>query len=242
MIYLRSTIFLAGQVLFTLVFFPLSLISIGMPPLRRSRFIAIWARFVIWWLRQTCNLTFRVEYEAPLPESAGIFLSKHQSAWETIAFQCILPPHAWVLKRELLWIPVFGWGLALTRPVAIDRDSGRKSLEQVVEQGRKKLAEGRWVLVFPEGTRMPPGEHGRFNVGAGLLAQKTSADVVPIAHNAGSCWPKRGFLKKSGSISVVIGKSISTDGKNARQINQQAEAWIQKTMHRIENDLNKNSG
>jgi 1-acyl-sn-glycerol-3-phosphate acyltransferase len=205
-----------------------------MRPIARARFIALWARFITWWLGFTCGLHYQIQYESPLPAKAGVFLVKHQSAWDTIVLQALLPPHAWVLKRELFWIPIFGWGLALSRPIAIDRSTGRRALDQVIKQGKQKLAEGRWVLVFPEGTRIAPGKHGEYKVGGSLLAEKAGVDAVPIAHNAGTYWPKRGFLKKPGVITAVIGSAISTKNKKARQVNAEAERWIRATMKRLE--------
>ena len=181
----------------------------------------------------TCQLNYSVERTEPLPTRAAVVLSKHQSAWETIAFQLIFPPQAWVLKRELLWIPFFGWGLAASRPVAINRSSGARALEEVVRQGKKRLSEGRWVIVFPEGTRMRPGEHGRYNPGGALLATRAGAPVVPVAHNAGEFWPKRGFLKHPGTIRVSIGPVIETQGKRAKEVSTQAELWIEESMSRI---------
>ncbi len=159
-------------------------------------------------LKHLCGLDYRVEGREHLPGGAAIILSKHQSAWETIAFQEIFPPQTWVLKRELMWIPLFGWALALLRPIAIDRSAGRKAIEQVIEQGRERLQSGIWVVVFPEGTRVAPGTRKRYGMGGAVLAAETGYPVVPVAHNAGSFWPRRGFLKRPGTVRVVIGPVI----------------------------------
>jgi 1-acyl-sn-glycerol-3-phosphate acyltransferase len=161
-------------------------------------------------------------------------LSKHQSAWETLAFQEIFPPFVFILKRELLWIPLFGWGLALLKPIAIDRDAGRRALDQVVSQGRARLEQGIWVVVFPEGTRVAPGHRRRYKSGGAALAAETGYPVVPVAHNAGVFWPKRSFIKKPGTIRVVIGPPIPTKGKSADEVLDQAEEWIEQTMARLE--------
>lgn len=231
--WVRSLLFTIGQFFAVLVYCPIAIMSFPLPPLTRSRVISQWARFTIWWLRVTCRLDYTVEMTQSLPNRPSVILSKHQSAWETIAFQLIFPPQAWVLKRELLLIPFFGWGLAASRPVAIDRRSGTRALDEVVRQGRERLAEGRWVVVFPEGTRMQPGERGRYNPGGALLATKAQAPVVPVAHNAGEFWPRRGFLKRPGTIRVVIGPAIEPQGKRAKEVNAQAEKWIEETMSRL---------
>ena len=155
-----------------------------------------------------------------------MLIANHQSAWETLCFQLIFPPQSYILKWQLLWIPFFGWGLAANRPVAINRSQKVRAMEQLLKQGTVRLNEGRWLVVFPEGTRMPPGRPGKFQPGGALVAAKTGAPVVPVAHNAGVFWPKNGFLKHPGVIRVRIGEAIQSKGKKARQINAQAEAWI----------------
>ncbi|MDT8311035.1 MAG: lysophospholipid acyltransferase family protein, partial [Methylophaga sp.] len=136
--------------------------------------------------------------------------------------------------RELLWLPFFGWGLASLNPIAIDRKAGRKALAQVIEQGKERLASGAWVVVFPEGTRMPVGTLGRFGIGGARLAVEAGVPVVPVAHNAGHLWPKRGFLKKPGVIKMQIGAKITTQGQSAASINQQAESWMAEAMTQLE--------
>jgi 1-acyl-sn-glycerol-3-phosphate acyltransferase len=165
-----------------------------------------------------------------LPNTPSVILSKHQSAWETIVFQQIFPPLSFVLKKNLLYIPFFGWGLALFSPIAIDREAAREALKQIEAQGRERLRTGFWVLIFPEGTRVAPGEAGKFQVGGAWLAVKAGAPVVPVAHNAGRYWPKNGFLKYPGEIVVRIGKPIPSDGRKATQVLAEAEAWITTAM------------
>ena len=233
MIVLRSLCFSLGQVLATLVFAVLALFVAPFPFTVRYRVISQWARFNLWWLTLTCNLRYRVEGAENIPARNGIIFCKHQSAWETLALQCIFPPQVWVLKRELLWIPFFGWGLALLEPIAIDRDSPRRALRQLLEQGAQRLAAGRWVVIFPEGTRVPPGEHRPFQSGGALLAARTGYPVVPVAHNAGEYWPRRSFLKYPGTIRVVIGPPIESAGRSAQEINREAEDWIRARMAEI---------
>ena len=233
MIVLRSLCFSLGQVLATLVFAVLALFVAPFPFTVRYRVISQWARFNLWWLALTCNLRYRVDGAEHIPARNGIIFCKHQSAWETLALQCIFPPQVWVLKRELLWIPFFGWGLALLEPIAIDRDSPRRALRQLLEQGAQRLAAGRWVVIFPEGTRVPPGEHRPFQNGGALLAARTGYPVVPVAHNAGEYWPRRSFLKYPGTIRVVIGPPIESAGRSAQEINCEAEDWIRARMAEI---------
>ena len=231
---LRSTLFLVGQLGTAILFTPFAIIAYPLSPVSRSRFIANWARFVIWWLRVTCGLTHRVTGLENLPQRPSVILSKHQSAWETIAFQLIFPAQAWVLKRELLWIPFFGWGLAATQPIAIDRRYGMRALETVISAGVQRLREGRWVVVFPEGTRLSPGKRRRYNVGGATLAAKAGVPVVPVAHNSGTFWPRRGLVKRPGVIDVVIGHPIEPDGRGPKQVNAEVEAWIEETMAGLE--------
>jgi 1-acyl-sn-glycerol-3-phosphate acyltransferase len=234
-LYLRSAVFNAIMVLSVLIYAPLSLLTFPLPALVRYRFITQWSRFHIWLAWRLCGLRYRVEGKEHLPSGPAIILSKHQSAWETLAFQIIFPPHTWVLKRELIWLPLFGWALALLRPIAIERGAARRAFDQVIRQGRKRLAAGLWVLVFPEGTRMAPRTHGKYKLGGAMLAEATACPVVPVAHNAGTFWPRRGFLKYPGEIRVAIGPLIESSGRNAEEINRLAEEWIEGTMTVLEN-------
>lgn len=216
------------------VYAPLSLLTCVLPFPWRYRLISRWARWQMFSLKHICGLDYRVDGLERLPAGAAVILAKHQSAWETIAFQQIFPPQTWVLKRELMWIPLFGWALALLRPIAIDRSAGRVAIEQVIEQGRERLQSGIWVVVFPEGTRMAPGTRRRYGIGGAALAAESGYPVVPVAHNAGSFWPRRGFLKRPGTIRVVIGPVIDSHGRNAEEIRRQAEEWIENTMAGLE--------
>jgi len=229
-IIVRSFVFLIVQVTSAIIYSLVAILVIPLPPLLRSRIISGWARFIIWCLRLICNLDFRVEGMENFPAGPGVILSKHQSAWETIAYQVIFPPQAWVLKRELLWVPFFGWGLAATGPIAIDRKAGVRALDKVVRDGIDKLHEGRWVVVFPEGTRTSPGERGRYNPGGAMLAVKAQVPVVPVAHNAGVFWSRRGLLKRPGTIQVRVGPVIATAGRRPKQVAAEAEEWIEQAM------------
>lgn len=216
------------------VYAPLSLLTIVLPFPWRYWFISRWACLQLWLLKVLCRLDYSVQGAEHLPPGAAIILSKHQSAWETLAFQKIFPPQTWVLKRELLWVPLFGWALMLLRPIAIDRSAGRRAVEQVVAQGRQRLQSGLWVVVFPEGTRVAPGRRGRYAIGGAVLAAETGYPVVPVAHNAGSFWPRRGFFKKPGTVRVAIGPVIDSRGKSAEEIRKLSEAWIENKMLELE--------
>src|SRR3569833_2900547 len=172
------------------------------------------------------RLHHAVEGREHLPAGAAIVLAKHQSAFETLAFQRIFPPQVWLLKRELLWVPFFGWGLAKQKPIAGDRKATRKALQQLLTIGGARLEHGRWVVIFPEGTRTAPGKKGRYAPGGAMLAARSGYPVVPVAHNAGEFWPRRGFIKRPGTIRIVIGPVIDSRGRSAQEINALAEVWF----------------
>lgn len=234
MIALRSLLFNLVMFVSVAIYAPLMLPTALLPYPLRYRLVSQWARLQAFLLKTLCRLDYRVEGRERLPPGAAIILSKHQSAWETIVFQQIFPPQTWVLKRELMWIPLFGWALALMRPIAIDRSAGRKAVEAVITQGRERLQSGIWVVVFPEGTRVAPGTRKRYAMGGAILAAETGYPVVPVAHNAGSFWLRRGFLKKPGTVRVVIGPVIDPSGRKAEEIIKQAEEWIETTMQGLE--------
>jgi 1-acyl-sn-glycerol-3-phosphate acyltransferase len=223
---LRSLIFTIGQWLYTPVFCILALFTFPFSRIRRNQIISWWARSMLWWLQLTCNIRYEIKGIENIPASPCIILAKHQSAWETLAFQLIFPPQVYVMKRELLWIPFFGWGLAMTSPIAIKRSAGREALKQLVALGKKRLASGLWVVVFPEGTRIAPGQQSKFHIGGAWLASASKATVVPVAHNAGLHWAKNTMLKRPGLITVSIGPAIDCSALKADAVNTQAEAWI----------------
>jgi len=231
---LRSALFNLIMMGTVPIYAPLSLLVFPLPPIARYRFISLWGRFQTWLVGVLCGLKYEIEGRENLPDTTAIIFAKHQSTWETFAFQQIFPPQVWVLKRELLWIPLFGWALKMLDPIAIDRGAGRKAVQQIIEQGRQRLESGRWIIVFPEGTRVAPGEWRRFGIGGAVLAAETGHPVVPVAHDAGYFWPRRGFLKQPGTVRVVIGPAIRSTGKTAEQINREAEAWMRETMARLD--------
>jgi 1-acyl-sn-glycerol-3-phosphate acyltransferase len=230
MLLLRSGLFFIGQVITAPIFTLIAFLALPLNPVTRNVLISGWARSMIWWLRITCNIRHEVTGLENLPDSPSIILSKHQSAWETLAFQAIFPTQVYVLKRELLWIPIFGWGLAMSSPIAIDRSAGREALKKLVANGAARLKSGLWVVIFPEGTRIAPGEKSKYQIGGAWLATHTKTQVVPVAHNAGRYWAKNSFIKKPGIIQLHIGKPIQSAGLKTDALNHQVETWIESEM------------
>jgi 1-acyl-sn-glycerol-3-phosphate acyltransferase len=229
----RSLAFALGQTVATVVFAGAAVLVIPFPYRVRYAVVIRWTDVVLWWLRVTCRLTHEVEGLEHIPGPPAVVLAKHQSAWETLVLPRYFSPQVWVLKRELLWVPFFGWGIATLKPIAIDRRAGREARRQVLEQGQRRLREGLWVVIFPEGTRVAPGERRRYRLGGALLAERTGVPVVPVAHDSGHYWRRRGFLKHPGTIRLVIGPSIATEGRSAAEINRLAEDWIERTVETI---------
>lgn len=227
MTWLRSTLFALALVLITPPYALLALLTFPFAPLQRYRVITGWSRIVLVFARVLLGLHWRVEGREHLPARPSVILSKHQSAWETIAFQAIFPPQSYVLKRELLWIPFFGWGLALMSPIAIDRARGAAALRALIRRGRERLEQGFWIVIFPEGTRVAPGERRPYQLGGAWLASACGAPVVPVSHNAGLYWPRNGFLKHAGTVTVRIGPPIESSERDAKTITAIAESWIE---------------
>jgi len=232
MVTIRSLAYLLAMSLSVVLYsIPLGVLGWAMPTPWLSTLGAQWARFNLFALRALCGLRFRVSGLEHLPNTNTILLSKHQSTWETIAFLAILPaPQTWVVKQELLRVPLFGWSMARFKPIAIDRNAGRKAIRQLLDQGLRALEDGRWVIIFPEGTRVAAGERGHYGMGGALLAEKAGRAVVPVAHNAGSFWARRDIRKYPGVVDVVIGPPIETRGRRAAEINRDVEEWIEETV------------
>lgn len=227
---LRSIAFALAQILITPPYALVALATFPLPRLARYRFISGWAHTMVWLAKVLLGIDFRVLGAENLPKTPAIILSKHQSAWETLAFQVILPPHVMVLKRELLWIPFFGWGLALTSPIAIDRSSGLRALKQLADLGRARLAQGFWIMIYPEGTRTPPGSRGKYHLGGAWLAVDCGAPVVPIAHNAGLLWGRKAFVKRPGTVTVEVGSPIDSRNHTPQSLTAKVEEWIEGRM------------
>ena len=227
MMYIRTLLFYLGEALSTIPFFVISAIALLTPPQRRSKLIAGWAHFVTWWLKVTVGLKHEVIGMENIPQQPCVFACNHQSTWETITTQTFLPPLAWVLKKELLKIPLFGWGLKASGPIAIDRSDRSTALEQVVKQGIEKVAEGRHVLIFPQGTRQSYTEPGRYKKGAATLALAANVPIVPIAHDAGKYWARDNWILKPGTIKCIIGPAIPTAGKTDLELTELVRTWIE---------------
>ncbi|MES9902989.1 MAG: lysophospholipid acyltransferase family protein [Sedimenticola sp.] len=235
MILLRSLIFFFFMVLTTvLIAGPLSIIGILLPFRWRCLVANFWGGINIKLLALICGLRYEISGFERIPKGDAIILSKHQSAWETMALRYLLPPEqAWVAKRELLWVPIFGWAMALVQPIMIDRKSGRKAVRQLLKIGTERLQQGRLVVIFPEGTRVAPGEHKRYGIGGALLAEKSGYPIIPIAHNAGVFWRRRDIKKYPGTIQVVVGPTIESKGLSASEINQKVEEWIEGAVEKL---------
>jgi 1-acyl-sn-glycerol-3-phosphate acyltransferase len=236
----RGPVQLVGSLFFTGFWFawtflyaiPFVVICAVLPFRRRFALARAYAAVVLWVLKWSCGLTYRIE-GAALPEGSHIALWKHSSSWETMAMMVVFPRQVWVLKRELLWIPAVGVAVQQMHAIAIDRAAGHSAVAQVIEQGKTCLEEGDWVMIYPEGTRMPPGETRRYGVSGTLLAIETGHLVVPVAHNAGYYWPRRGLLKKPGVVRVVIGPAFATAGREVRELNEEIQTWVETTVRRL---------
>lgn len=235
MVWLRSLLF---QVYFyvSVCFFALLcfLTSIFPYPVR-FRFARMWGKSMLWGGKVMCGLDYVIEGRENIPDQPSVILIKHTTVFETYAQLAIFPPQTWVLKRELLWIPIFGWGLAAMKPIAIDRDAGRLAVKQVIEQGADRLTQGIWITIFPEGTRVKPGTTKKYGVSGAALARDTGCLIVPVAHNAGDFWPRRGLRKRPGLIRFCIGPVIEPGDKSARELNQEVQDWIETKMREISN-------
>ena len=232
---LRSLLFTTYMMVAACLFGAFMALCFWLPYSAHFAIARAWARSIFWLLARLCGLKFAVEGRERIPEGAHIVMSNHTSAWETVAQFLIFPPQVWVVKRELLWIPFVGWGLKLLRPIAINRGEGHRAVNQVLEQGKSRLADGLWVIIFPEGTRVVAGERRKFGVSGALLAIASGKLIVPFSHNAGAFWPRRGILKKPGTVRVVIGEPIASVGKNARDLTEEVRQAIEAGLARIAN-------
>lgn len=241
-LWVRSITFQVLLVLWVLMLSPPIVLSLVVPDsLARWRFnyaiARVWAAGALWLLRVICGIDYVVHGRAWLPSTASIVLMKHQSAWETIALFRMFPPLCWVLKKELMRVPVLGWCLKALRPIPIDRSRTRQSLQAVTDIGRQRLDDGTWVVIFPEGTRVAPGHSRRYRVGGASLAVASGRAVVPVAHNAGSYWCSGSMLKLPGTITVSIGKPIEPDGLTAEEVLAQTREWIEREQRVLQPNL-----
>lgn len=233
MIFIRSLIFLLLQFIITPVYALIAILTFPFHPITRYRIISGWALTMLWLLRVVCGIRMEVRGRENIPKEPCVVMCKHQSAWETIALQKVFPPQVWVLKRELLWLPFFGWGLAMTSPIAIQRSDGKGAIKQLLAQGKARLQLGFCVIIFPEGTRIPFGQRGKYKVGGALLGLHTGAPVVPVAHNAGRLWGRNAFIKYPGVITMSIGAPLETAGIKAEELTRCVEDWIENEVARL---------
>jgi 1-acyl-sn-glycerol-3-phosphate acyltransferase len=237
-LFLRSLLFALLMVIATIVWAPLCFLFAPLPYPRRYYWTSRWNVFVIWAAKVVCGIRYQVRGFENLPDAPVILLSKHQSAWETIFYLCVMPrPLVFVFKKESTYIPFFGWGIALLRMIPIDRSKGKDAIAQIVAIGRRRLADGQWIIMFPEGTRSAVGSQGKYKGGGTRLAVETNTPVVPIAVNSGECWPRNAFIKKPGLITVSIGKPISPEGLTGAELMQKVETWIESEMRVISPDV-----
>lgn len=229
----RSTLFWIAFL--PMVLFCASLLSLSffMPLGFRIGIIHAWAIYSLASLRLFCGLKYQVEGLENIPDHGFIVMSKHSSTWETIAIQRFFRPMVWVVKRELTWIPFFGWALKSMNAIALNRGTGRKAINQLVRESQVSMDQGRILMLFPEGTRVPPGQSKPFKLGGAIVSQQTGYSVLPIAHNAGEFWPRHSWIKWPGTIRVVIGKPIDPEGKTPEQIIGEVAGWITAECERI---------
>jgi 1-acyl-sn-glycerol-3-phosphate acyltransferase len=233
MTFLRSLLFMAMMVLTTPLIVLALLCVFWLPSRQRRLFVMPWVRLVMWLIQHVLGIDRQVLGAENIPATPCVILCKHQSAWETFALQVIFPLTAFVYKKELHWLPFFGWGIKLMPFVGIDRAAGKAALNQVATRGKQRLAEGYSVVIFPEGTRLPPGQHRRFKIGGAWLAVAAGVPVVPVALNSGEYWQRNAFLKIPGTVTVSIGPPIDPTGQTAEAVNSAAERWIETEMRRI---------
>lgn len=234
MLLLRSLLFTSFFFISTTLYaIGVLLVAWALPFSSRWAIARSWAWLNLGALKVLCNLDFVVEGREHIPPGAHVAMWKHSSTWETIAQALVFPAQAWVLKRELMLIPIVGWALRFMQPIAINRAAGGSAVKQVIAQGRERLASGRWVVIFPEGTRTREGESRKYGLSGFALAHAAGVKIVPVAQNAGCFWPRRGWLKKAGTVRVVIGPAIDTSGHDARELSDIVKQWIDTTTARI---------
>lgn len=233
----RSTLFMAYAIVWSVLSAPLVVIA---GPLLGGvwayRFGRVWRLGTQWGVENLLGIRARVIGRENMPAEACVIMAKHQSAWETMTLQDCVPDGAFcvfVLKKELLKLPLVGWGLAAMKMISIDRTAGKNALDQVVTQGGERLKQGFYVIIFPEGTRVPPGEKRRYKPGGAYLATHVGCQVVPVAHNAGEYWPRQAFLKTPGTVTISIGPAFDASGMSDAEVNQRVEDWIEAEMRRI---------
>lgn len=233
-VWVRSTVFQLFLMAVTALIGPLMLFMLPFPFLRRYQLAQVWVEIMMWATEHICGIDYVISGAENIPKDVnGIVLSKHQSSWETIALQKIFPPQVYLLKKSLLWLPIWGWAMATLKPIAIDRSNQKEALRILLKEGAQHLKNGLWIIVFPEGTRVAPGATKKFNAGGCMLANRSGYPVVPVAHNAGEFWPRYSFFKYPGTVQVRIGPPMYCGDRKPTELNKEVEAWINQAMDEI---------
>jgi 1-acyl-sn-glycerol-3-phosphate acyltransferase len=225
MLLLRSLLYFVGSIISLILITLCGLFFVFSSYPTRQKFLSQWAIFCIWWLKVTLNITTKVIGQENVKQSPCVIISNHQSIWESLAFQSIFPAHTWVLKQELLWLPIFGWSLAMLKPIIINRGDKLKAIKKVIKQGADRLNKGISIVIFPEGTRQPYKHLGEYQNGGAAIAKKSGYEIVPVYHNAGNLWPKGSFIKKPGVITVIIGEVISDSNLTSSEVTEKIRNW-----------------
>lgn len=232
--FIRSLIFVIFSQVFTVFYSFICMASYPFSMQCRYNVVMGWTRMMVWSIQYLCGVKYEVEGLHHIPKDrVGIVLSKHQSTWETFYLPTVFNLCAIILKRELLWVPFFGWGLGALSPISINRQARSSAMAQIISKGKKCLQKGRWILIFPEGTRIPYGEVGKYKLGGARLAVETGYPVLPVAHNAGRYWPKRKIMKYPGTIKVVFGPLIETEGLTPDEVMAKTQEWIETTIKHL---------
>ncbi|KAA0446145.1 MAG: 1-acyl-sn-glycerol-3-phosphate acyltransferase [Candidatus Thioglobus sp.] len=235
MLFLKSLLYFLGASLALIILVTIALLLFFLPLKMRYKILVNWAKFCIFWLRITLNIKLKVIGIENIPKTSCVIICNHQSTWEVIGLQTIFPQQTWVLKRELLLIPVFGWGLAMLKPIVINRGKKLEALKKILKQGTARIADGIFVVIFPEGTRQPYGQLGDYQKGGVSIAKKAGVCISPVYHNAGRVWPKGNFTKYPGTVTVIIGAPISSAEKSANELIKEVKDWTEKAAKSIKN-------
>ena len=243
MLFIRSLLFYLFMAI-TALAAPLAVFLGFWAPYRFKWWVCVsWCRGMVWAGEFFCGMKVEVEGEENIPDEASVIMIKHTSTLETYWHVTVFPRTSWVVKREMLWIPWFGWAIAmLLQPIGINRSAGGSAVKQVIETGTERLREGVWVTVFPEGTRMPAGETRRYGTSGAALAQAAGVKIVPVAHNAGDFWPRRGFVKIPGTVRFRIGEPIDPQDMTPKEINRKVQHWVEGTMLEISDTYKQKYG
>ena len=228
---IRSAIYFVIAPVFTMVYSLICVLAYPLPLRYSFRVVMGWSRSMVWLLKVICCIDYEVRGQEHIKQDRnGIIMSKHQSAWETFYIPPQFNETAIILKRELFWVPFFGWGMAACHPIAINRNDKSSAMAQIIQQGKKCLERGRWVLVFPEGTRIAPGQTGKYRLGGARLAVESGYPILPVAHNAGHFWSRRKFTKTPGTIQLVYGPMIESKGRTAEEVLELTKNLIETTI------------